>query len=618
MTNLKCEFSVGTSALWKGLPITVMEAPSGGNLLARATDGPSDILQLPVADVQHLPVAPTVMSVATVVKVPSAQWDGCAERARVVRSLLALPGGGRSNAILEASHRLGLSTRTLFRDMRTLKATDRTSALLPRSGGRPIGARLLDKRVEAVIAEKFDSVYLARNRPPLSEVFQEIQSECRKQGLDPPCEKTVRRRADALDAYEVLHAREGAKRARYKRKPMVGHIQAEFPLSCIQIDHTLADVILVAEGQGREILWRPWLTLAIDVRTRMIVGLYVSFDAPSALSVAMCLTHALLPKEVWLQSLGIDPATWPIHGKPVLIYVDNGKDFHSDALTRGCAEMGIDLQYRPVGSPHYGGIIERLIGTMMGRCRLLPGATQRDVRARGDYDAEAHATMTLAEFTAWIANEIATQYHARSHRELEVPPLVAWQRDLANELNAPALRATWTRHEILATFLPFETRKIRRTGIEMWGIHYWAPGLTEWVGEEQSRPVHYDPRDISVVYLRGPNGTVLTATQTREGLPCCSLAEWRALRARNRRAGRDPALLALRDGGIETRRDLIDQSKKATRAARRASAREAHRQAAVQVLRNAATTRAASPPQPSQSLDVSRHSPALLVQHWSN
>lgn len=39
-------------------------------------------------------------------------------------------------------------------------------------------------------------------------------------------------------------------------------------------------------------------------------------------------------------------------GKPRAIYVDNGAEFHSEELRRGCDQHGITLEYRPMGMPH--------------------------------------------------------------------------------------------------------------------------------------------------------------------------------------------------------------------------------------------------------------------------
>ena len=97
------------------------------------------------------------------------------------------------------------------------------------------------------------------------------------------------------------------------------------------------------------------MTLAIDVATRMVTGYYVSFEATSRLSVALCLTRAVAPKAELLADLDSN-IPWPEQGKPRGIRVDNGRDFRSRAFQAACAEWGIDLVYRPPGSPHFGGI----------------------------------------------------------------------------------------------------------------------------------------------------------------------------------------------------------------------------------------------------------------------
>lgn len=58
-------------------------------------------------------------------------------------------------------------------------------------------------------------------------------------------------------------------------------------------------------------------------------------------------------------------------GKPLLLYIDNGAEFKSEALRRGCEQHGISLDYRPIGKTHYGGIIERVIGTLMQKIHAL-------------------------------------------------------------------------------------------------------------------------------------------------------------------------------------------------------------------------------------------------------
>ena len=63
----------------------------------------------------------------------------------------------------------------------------------------------------------------------------------------------------------------------------------------------------------RQPLQRPWLTLAIDVASRMVAGFYLTLEPPSALSVSLAIQHLVQPKLDWLESLGID-ASWPAAG----------------------------------------------------------------------------------------------------------------------------------------------------------------------------------------------------------------------------------------------------------------------------------------------------------------
>ncbi|MER8900035.1 transposase family protein [Mesorhizobium sp. M0676] len=76
-------------------------------------------------------------------------------------------------------------------------------------------------------------------------------------------------------------------------------------------------------------------------------------------------------------------------GLPGTIHVDNGADFRSHAFERACRDNGIKIDWRPPGTPHFGGHIERLICTQMGAVHLLPGSTSSNIEERREYDAKA-------------------------------------------------------------------------------------------------------------------------------------------------------------------------------------------------------------------------------------
>ena len=192
------------------------------------------------------------------------------------------------------------------------------------------------------------------------------------------------------------------------------------------------------------------------------MGLYVSLDAPSILSVAMVLAHAVLPKENWLAERSLD-VSWPIAGIPNLLHLDNGPEFDSASLIRGAQEYGIEIEHRPVMKPHFGGHIECLIGTVMGAVHLLPGTTFSNSTEKADYPSESAALLTLSELERWLTLQIAGVYHHSVHSALHCPPIDAWQDGLARRSNASRLPSD--HEQFFRDFLPGELRLVRRDGI---------------------------------------------------------------------------------------------------------------------------------------------------------
>ncbi|RWX58926.1 transposase, partial [Mesorhizobium sp. M4B.F.Ca.ET.089.01.1.1] len=283
----------------------------------------------------------------------------------------------------------------------------------------------------------------------------------------PSCQ-ALKARIVELDPAEVARARDGSKAARDRFRPVPGEYAAQGAFDVVQIDHTLVDVIVV-DRLYRRPLQRPWLTLAIDIASRTVAGFYLTLEPPSSVSVALATHHIVQPKEAWLAGLGID-AKWPTCGFPDAIHIDNAKEFRSRALQRGAEEYGIKIIHRPVATPHYGGHIERLIGTMMGAVHLLPGTTFSDIDERGDYDPVGNAAMTLDELERWIALEI-TRYHADRHGTLGIPPLSAWHEAVARR--AWPVRQPHDLAGFMIDFLPSLDRLVRRDGIHLFGLRYW-------------------------------------------------------------------------------------------------------------------------------------------------
>jgi len=189
---------------------------------------------------------------------------------------------------------------------------------------------------------------------------------------------------------------------------------------------------------------------------------------------------------------------------------------------RGCREHGIRVMWRPPGAPHYGGHIERLMGTQMNAVHVLPGSTGSSVADRPMRDPKAGAALTMRELERWLLREILGKYHHKVHAALHRPPIAVW-RELIE--STPA-RLPPDRLHFWVSFLPEKLRLLRRDGIHLFGIRYWSPALAQDVGRVDARlAVRFDPRDLSHVFVRRPNGRFVEARYGQLAHPAISLWE---------------------------------------------------------------------------------------------
>src|SRR5699024_5037224 len=280
-------------------------------------------------------------------------------------------GHGAADA---AAHELGLSRRQIYiLIQRARQGTGLVTALAPSSYSGGKGKGRLSEPIECIIREVLQKRFKTRQKRSMSAVYREIARRCKAQKLPVPARNTVALRLANLDPVKTARSRGGEKATRDLQGVGGTPPKVTEPLGQVQIDHTVIDLMVVDE-RDRQPIGRPYLTIAIDVLTRCVLGMVVTLEAPSAVSAGLCLAHVACDKRPYLENLGV-AVEWPMSGKPRQLYLDNAAEFKSEALRRGCEQHGIQLRYRPPGRPHYGGIVERIIGTAMQMIHDLPGTT---------------------------------------------------------------------------------------------------------------------------------------------------------------------------------------------------------------------------------------------------
>ena len=510
-----------------------------------------------------------------VATLPDEAWAQARHRTEIIGPLAALEVVGHEAAD-EAAQALGLSRRQVYVLIRRARqGTGLVTDLTPGRSGGGKGKGRLPEPVERIIRELLQKRFLTKQKRSLAAFHREVAQACKTQKLPVPARNTVAQRIAGLHPAKIARSRGGQDAARPLQG--AGGIPPEvtMPLEQVQIDHTVIDLIVVDE-RDRQPIGRPYLTLAIDVFTRCVLGMVVTLEAPSAVSVGLCLAHAACDKRPWLEGLNVE-MDWPMSGKPRLLYLDNAAEFKSEALRRGCEQHGIRLDYRPPGQPHYGGIVERIIGTAMQMIHdELPGTTFSNPGQRGEYDSEKMATLTLRELERWLALAVGT-YHGSVHNGLLQPPAARWA-EAVERVGVPAVVTRPT--AFLVDFLPVIRRTLTRTGFVIDHIHYYADALKPWIARRERLPaflIRRDPRDISRIWVLEPEGQHYLEIHYRTlSHPAVTLWEQRQALAKLRQLGREQVDESALFRMIGQMRENVTTAQKATRKARRDADRRQH------------------------------------------
>lgn len=411
-----------------------------------------------------------------------------------------------------AAMKLNISWRQVYNLIKRYRDYDhQILALLPQqpTGGK--GRSRLTATVEQIIQNAIEDRYLTTQQIKISLVVEEIIKDCVRVGIKPPSERTIRRRIDVLSDKLIEEQRRRFCRHASAQRKVVFHSfpEAKLPHQIWQIDHTPVDIIVVDET-FRKPIGRPYLTVAIDIFSRCIAGFCLTLEHPSSVSVGLCLTHGVFAKEKWLAERDIK-TSWSIWGKPLCIHVDNAKEFHSVALKRGCEVHGIKIEYRPRGMPHYGGIVERVIGTFMQLVHSLPGTTFSNIKERGNYPSEKKAVLTMQELEYWLTIAITDYYHQKLHSGIKLPPIEKYTSAIIGTKEKPGMGYPSKIHNtkaFLIDFLPTATRTLQRHGFMLDHITYCSPALSPLIAERKKHPsflIRRDPRDLSHIYILEPH-----------------------------------------------------------------------------------------------------------------
>ncbi len=366
-----------------------------------------------------------------------------------------------------------LTRNKLFNWQKALKQSNGdTASLIDHRGGQMRGQIKIDEDVW----EYFYSLYMTEQRKTIKRCYDlTVQHFSDKQIQS---KKTFERKVKTIPQYAIIRYRYGEK-AFNDSLPYMERDYLDINSNDIWFsDHHLADVF-VRDKKGK--VFRPWITMWSDARSRMTMSYHVRKEPPNTDIVKETLRDAIFE-----------------HGVPKELYVDNGKDYKAkDGLSNDYPlslvnRLGINTIY---ATKYHGQAksIERFFGTLEDRFgKLFDTYAGKDAKNRPESlkDVPLEEYPTLEEYIERL-DYYLNEYHNTEHRgqgmDNKSPVQVYYEE----------LKVKKTIDDIEALTLlcgRVVERKVHRNGIRLFDNNYWHEDLVRCL--DKKVVVIYDPKNI--------------------------------------------------------------------------------------------------------------------------
>ncbi len=374
----------------------------------------------------------------------------------------------------------------------------------------------LNPKIIQIMDDVIESDYLSLERPTMADAYHRVKGLIAKENVgrlpseyfNRPSFSAFRRKIEELPKYDVCVARFGKRIADIKFRAAGSGALAEKPLVRASMDHGRLDLMVVDEKNGLP-LGRPWLTLVLDEHSRYVLGFYIEFDEPSNVSVSHALRHALMPKTTQLELYPAIKNAWDAWGVMGTLVVDNGLDFHGQAIEEGTGRFGIKVQFCPRKQPWYKGKIERMFGTVnTGFLTNIPGKTFSNIFEKADYNPAKTAVVKLSTLREMLLTWIVDIYHQTIHRGIGTTPAEAWRQGIQSV-------DRWLPSNSISVETAFgkvEKRRLTHKGVEFDSLFYNSHDLRlvrELYGSEIDVEIRVIDDNIGSIIVVSPENKTL-------------------------------------------------------------------------------------------------------------
>ncbi|WP_031323998.1 DDE-type integrase/transposase/recombinase [Rhodobacter capsulatus] len=320
------------------------------------------------------------------------------------------------------------------------------------------------------------------------ETHKERQAAGNFSSFPTPHENTIYRRLARFSRLELTVGREGYREAQKKFAPTHHGVRALKPGELIEIDFWKGDVftfgkraefwdLLTPDLQKilkhgpqkgkRAVRQRLWICIAIDVATRMPLGLGIAKN-PNPRTVIDVLDQIMRDKSDF-SSLAKCKMPWSQHcGLGTVVY-DTGPEFFDEEVQTAILASGGSFIFGRAAVPMDKPFIERFFGSLRTEfADELPGKTGFSPQCLVAYDKQGMAAFNTEEFRLLLLRHLVDYYPLREHAGLKGQrPIDAWKEAQKYGVVRPPL----PRDRRNATGLKL-TRVLSKEGIHICGIPF--------------------------------------------------------------------------------------------------------------------------------------------------
>ncbi|MGO6924804.1 hypothetical protein ACCS55_09115 [Rhizobium ruizarguesonis] len=296
------------------------------------------------------------------------------------------------------------------------------------------------QKLDELKAKTAESEGKADEAPPLEETPVERSSvtpqwPAHPKAIEPPVPQTLTNWIHAARSHATVKSKWGTVSANRQLRGRGSSLEAIAPLEVLVLDATVGDIWAVEElqidGSTKIVLKRPYIVWAMDLYSRMVPGMVMTFEPPSVATLMACLRNVMKPKVELIERFGEAKGATDGFGLWQWLILDNALENIGVSLQLVGDVVGFQVDYAPIRTPEYKPWIERLIRTMNSHLHSLPGGIPYppdELRAR-NLDPRKAARLSLQDISELTDHKII-EYHLEVHNGIGMAPARRWSEGL--------------------------------------------------------------------------------------------------------------------------------------------------------------------------------------------